>query len=210
MTLERRLRPRKNPVQARAHDTRERIVAAAAHVFASRGYHGGTTNHIAAAAEMSVGSLYQYFPNKDALLVELSRRHVDETAASISALIAEDSIPFAERLAAAVDALVAVHAGDDGDGRLHQVLFEQAPRPDEYLAELRSAEGAVVDQVAELLRDDPTVDVPDVHLAARIVVSTVESLVHRFIARPHDDLDVDAFSDELVRMLVGYLTGGSR
>jgi len=62
-----RFRPRKQPTQDRAAKTRQRILDAAAHVFAEHGYAAGTTNRIAEHAGLSIGSLNQYFPNKDAV-----------------------------------------------------------------------------------------------------------------------------------------------
>lgn len=76
-SADRRLEPRRKPRQVRAELTRERILTAAAHVFAERGYAGGTTNRIAERARISIGSLYQYFPNKDAILAELLIQHID-------------------------------------------------------------------------------------------------------------------------------------
>ncbi len=61
-----------------------------------------------------------------------------------------------------------------------------------------------------MLADDPEVDVPDVVLAARIVVTTIESQVHRSIARTPGAVDEGALTDELVRMLVGYREVGPR
>jgi AcrR family transcriptional regulator len=75
-------RRRRKPVQARSKQTVERIVAAAAHVFSERGY-AATTNHVADAAGLSIGSLYQYFPDKDALLVALHNRHLDEVRSQL-------------------------------------------------------------------------------------------------------------------------------
>lgn len=57
--------------------TVERILDAAAHVFGERGY-AASTNHVAERAGVSIGSLYQYFPDKDALLVALHDRHLDD------------------------------------------------------------------------------------------------------------------------------------
>ncbi|SCG02877.1 transcriptional regulator, TetR family [Streptomyces sp. MnatMP-M27] len=70
------LQPRKQPRQARAELTKQRILTAAAHVFAEYGYAAGTTNRIAERARISIGSLYQYYPNKDAILAELLIRHL--------------------------------------------------------------------------------------------------------------------------------------
>lgn len=70
---------RRNPVQARSKRTVERILDAAAHVFGERGY-AATTNQIAERAGLSIGSLYQYFPDKDAILAALYERHLDRVA----------------------------------------------------------------------------------------------------------------------------------
>jgi AcrR family transcriptional regulator len=77
-----RPRRRRKPVQARSKETVERILVAAAHVFSERGY-AATTNQIAEAAGLSIGSLYQYFPDKDALLVALHGRHLEEVRARL-------------------------------------------------------------------------------------------------------------------------------
>jgi AcrR family transcriptional regulator len=197
--------PRRRPTQARSRETRERILAAAAHVFAEHGYSAGTTNRIAAAADLSIGSLYQYFPNKDSILVELTRAHLRAGSEHLFARLAEGLPPdLGGRLRIAVSAMLENHADAH---RLHQVLFEEAPRPQELLDEMRVLEQQAIDVVAGLLRDDAEVGVADVRLAASIVVTTVESLVHRFIAREPDTLDVDAFADELVAMLLRYLRG---
>jgi AcrR family transcriptional regulator len=200
-----RLRSRKTPTQARSVETRARILDAAARVFSSHGYSAGTTNRIAAAAGMSIGSLYQYFPNKDAILVELVRAHLAAgTEALEQSLRAAGPAPLTGRIGLLVDALIAVHLEDPD---LHQVLFEEAPRPPELLAELRALEDTVTGRVAAELAADPAVTVADHTTAARIVVTTVESLVHRVIATRHRTVDVDAFRHELVAMVTCYLTG---
>lgn len=203
MTAPKRLRPRKTPLQRRAVDTRERILAAAARVFAEHGYAAGTTNRIAEAAGHSIGSLYQYFPNKDAILVELATAHARAGIASLGRLL-DDGLPDAleDRLRLVVRAAVDNHRDDPA---LHRVLFEQAPRPPELLDMLHRAETRGVETVAALLAADASVRVADTEMAARLVVNTIESLVHRFITHGTVD-DVDRFENELVAMLTRYLT----
>jgi AcrR family transcriptional regulator len=219
-----RLKSRKTPVQARSVETRARILDAAARVFSRHGYSAGTTNRIAAEAGMSVGSVYQYFPNKDAMLMELVRRHIAEGTAAIRDRLSAGGLPDgpperrgadgpperrgADRLRARLGILVdAVIANHTDDPRLHQVLFEEAPRPPALLRELHELEEDLIARTAALLADEPAVRVADPALAARIVVTTVESLVHRIVATRRRTVDLEAFRTELVTMLARYLTG---
>ena len=78
MSARRRTEPRKSPSQERSRQTVDAIIEAAAQVFERHGYAGGTTNRIAERAGVSIGSLYQYFPNKEAILAVLLERHVAE------------------------------------------------------------------------------------------------------------------------------------
>jgi AcrR family transcriptional regulator len=211
---EKRLRPRKAPRQQRAVETRDRILDAARTVFATHGYAAGTTNRIAEGAGLSVGSLYQYFPNKDAILVELARAHIDEgtrevlAAARLVAAPGADGNGNADDVEAmvrrVVTAMVGVHARDR---RLHQVLFEESPRPPTLLAELRRLEDTVVALVAARLATTYP-GLRDAELVARITVTTIESLVHRLVANDRP-LDTDRFVDETTRLVVGYLAGAA-
>src|ERR1700761_5044321 len=69
--------PRRTPKQARSKALVERILDAGARVFAEVGYSAGTTNRIAEEAEVSIGSLYSYFPDKDSIVAALVQRHID-------------------------------------------------------------------------------------------------------------------------------------
>lgn len=203
--LEPQLRPRKQPRQARSVETRARILDAAKTVFAEYGYAAGTTNRIAEAASMSVGSLYQYFPNKDAILVELVDAHIAEGMTELAGALASagpitqpDQIEPAIR--AVVSAMVDVHAADPA---LHRVLFEESPRPPSLLADLRRLEEAAIEAVAAVLTGagvgghDPT-------LRARVTVVAIESLVHRLVASDAP-IDPQAVTDETTKLIDGYL-----
>lgn len=201
---DKRLRPRKSPGQQRALETRQRLLAAAARVFSQYGYAAGTTNRIAEAAGHSIGSLYQYFPNKDAILVELATAHAQAGIAAVGRHLDGGALPesLPGKIRLFVQAAIDNHRDDPA---LHRVLFEQAPRPPELLDFLHAAEQQAITVAAELLAADPQVTVTDIPMAARLVVTTIESLVHRFFAHGRPD-DTDRFEDELVAMLVRYLT----
>lgn len=199
-----RLRPRKQPGQQRAIETRQRLLQAAARVFSEHGYAAGTTNRIAEAAGHSIGSLYQYFPNKDAILVELATAHARAGVAAIERLLNGGSLPdrLEDKIRLFVRAAIDNHRDDPA---LHRVLFEEAPRPPELLDFLHTAERQAIATAQTLLAADPQVTVTDVAMAARLVVTAIESLVHRFTTGDHPE-DADRFEDELVAMLVRYLT----
>lgn len=94
--------PRRTPAQARSKRKVEWLLEAAARVFHVEGY-GATTNRIAKAAGVSIGTLFEYFPNKDALLLALAERHVTEAEAGISAALKErDSLQMLAALQEAV------------------------------------------------------------------------------------------------------------
>lgn len=201
----RALRPRKTPQQQRAWATRERILTAAARVFARHGYAAGTTDRIAAAAKLSIGSLYQYFPNKDAILVALTQAHLDEAAQSLRAAYARiesGPVPLAAWLPGIVGAVVTSHGSNP---RLHQVLFQEAPHPPELLERLHQAEHEAIGAVAGLLSRDPELRLPSVVDTARLVVATIESLTHWHIGHHPEELDAVRLTGQIVALLSGYL-----
>jgi AcrR family transcriptional regulator len=155
----RRLQPRLLPKQQRSAETRARILDAAAQVFAAHGYVKGTTNRIAEAAGVSVGSVCQYFPNKDAILVELARAHVREGEAIILERFADPDLPpdLGGRVRVFVEAAVANHVDMP---RLHEVIFQEAPWPPELVAELRAFEERTIVAAEAALATDPSVRGP--------------------------------------------------
>ena len=199
-----RFRARKQPKQQRSAETRQRILDAAARVFAEFGYRGGTTNRIAEAANISIGSLYQYFPNKDAILTALTDAHIDAGAALLTARAAAGVPPALEdQLRLFTRATIDNHRDDP---HLHQVLFAEAPRSPALLARLRDAEETAVAAAYALLARHPEVRVPDLKFAARMTVATIESLTHRLIACAQP-ADAQQLEDSIVAMLAAYLRG---
>src|SRR5262245_59039988 len=101
------LNPRKKPQQRRSRDTIEAIFEATIQVLLANGFDRTTTIQIANRAGVSVGSLYQYFPNKRALLAAIVQRHVGGVAdATIAACRSVHGKTIAEMCARMMDAFV--------------------------------------------------------------------------------------------------------
>lgn len=133
----------------------------------------------------------------------LVRQHLTEGADLVATKLADaDELPLMERLGVLVDAVLANHTGDP---RLHQVLFEEAPRPPELLEELHALEDSIIDTAEAMIRADDTINVDNPAIAARLVVTAIESLIHRYISSQHETLDLDSFRHELITMLARYL-----
>jgi AcrR family transcriptional regulator len=200
---DRRLEPRRKPRQVRAELTRERILTAAAHVFAEHGYAAGTTNRIAERARISIGSLYQYFPNKDAILAELLVQHIDRGAWTEAADL--DLSPGT--LEATVRALVrdAIDNHRD-DPRLLRVMIEEAPVSRELRDTVERHGKLRTAQVRDVIVRHPDVHVGDPAVAAELVLLTVEINTHKFMAAPRTT-PVETFENELVAMVTRYLRG---
>jgi AcrR family transcriptional regulator len=199
------LSPRKRPRQQRSIATVDAIVEAAARVFAERGYAGGSTNRIAETAGVSIGSLYEYFPNKGSILVAVAERHLGRMIADVERLLKRAqarSEPLEPLLNGFVLAMLEVH---ERDPALHHVVFAEAPHPPELHACVLQMEETLAHRVESLLQASDEVNVADTDAAAHLVVQTVEALTHRFAHQGIHDLPRERFVGEVVALLVGYL-----
>ena len=189
--------PRKTPRQARSQATVDRILDTAARFFDERGYRGTTTNHVAEAAGVSVGSLYQYFPNKDALLTALALRHLDDALPALTELAArftEDPVDTPTLARAIVEVSADLNPDD-----LHRLLRD-APHNDavaERFAEIEELSAAFL---AEHLRRTGH-DAAQAELRARMAVEIVDALVHGTA------IGAPGGIDEAVRVVTAVLDG---
>ena len=197
--------PRKQPSRGRSRFSVREIVEAAARVFEERGYAGANTNRIAERAGVSIGSLYQYFPNKESILAVLLEQHTQEVANAVEAIrrhVAEEPHDLVGVLEHFVEDMVELHSKNP---RLQHVLLDEAPRPPHLKARLQELEQAAVESTEILLRANPQVRVEDHRTAAYLAVQSIETLVHRFVVEPPDEVSRERFAAELVEMLVRYL-----
>ena len=190
---------RKAPLQQRSRATVDTIVEAATRVLARRGWARFTTNEIAEVAGVSVGSLYQYFPNKLAIAEAIRQRHLEEVLEALAGPGEEEPVTLERRVARFVDGVVAAHSIDQV---LHRVLVDEvplAPRSTypEFEAEYQRRYRALV---AESAGPDPDADGDT---AARMLSSAVEGAVHAAARR--GDLGAPAMRTELVRLVLAYL-----
>src|SRR5579859_3967630 len=112
-----KLDPRRIPTQDRGRQRVERILDAAAKVFTEAGFEAATTEAIAARAGASIGSLYQFFPSKQALFNAIAQRYLDKTRATFARVLAEaGDLGWEKLLDAGIDAFAAVDR-DDADLR---------------------------------------------------------------------------------------------
>ncbi|GAA2112083.1 TetR/AcrR family transcriptional regulator [Actinomadura alba] len=177
------LTPRKRPRQQRSRETVAAILEAAAQLFQRQGHAATTTNQIAERAGVSIGSLYQYFPNKDALLVELADHHLNAAAEQIALVFtrAAEQRPALDRLLADLVRCVAALHTDRPD--LHRLLFEEAPRTPELVARFRQAERLIASALAGELRR-LGVGGPAPEMNALFAVQGIEAQVHGALLDP--------------------------
>jgi AcrR family transcriptional regulator len=207
MTPAVRSQARRKPVQRRSLVTVEAIIEAAAQIFERHGYAAGTTNRIAERAGVSIGTLYQYFPNKDAILVALAERHLQQSERVLAPLLVElveRPPPLRDALRRSLDALLELHRHEP---TLHRVLFEEAPRPARLRERLELAFTRICATLARYLAECPEVTLADVELAAQLVVQSIEAVTHGLIIHPRAGTAPEAYAHEASKMLERYLTG---
>ncbi len=166
--------PRKIPHQLRSQSTVNALLEATAHILVHQGYVGVTTNRVAEKAGVSIGSLYQYFPNKQALLVALRRRHAETMQTTLLAMA-----PRSNNLRIQIDELVAaIMKAHEEDSALHQALENEVP--EHILVEDDHANKTVQTLLISLLEPHRKVLLPsDIALACRILLPTVDTLIHQ-------------------------------
>lgn len=200
--------PRKHATQERSRATVDALVEATARILVRESFDKASTNRIAEVAGVSVGSLYQYFPCKEALVAELIERHGREITRVVRGELA---VALDEPVEQGVRRLVAVAVkAHRVDPALHRVLAEQIPR----VGKLKNVETfsrenyTLFSAYLENHRDE--IRVVDLELAAFVCVTSIEALTHTAVLH-HPDMSsgeaMNALIDEGTRLIVGYLTG---
>ena len=198
--------PRKQASQDRSRSTVDALVGATTRILVKEGYDQASTNRIAEVAGVSIGSLYQYFPSKEALVAAVIDRHTQELSqVTRNAMVRMAARPIEVAAREFVSVAIDAHRVDP---KLHAVLTEQIPRVGRLEnVEANIREGyALVRGYLEAHRDE--IDVADPDLAAFVCVTVVEALTHAAVLRRPDLLageKAQKFVDDVTRLLVRYL-----
>jgi AcrR family transcriptional regulator len=196
------LEPRKSPVQARSSASVEAILKATIQVLLKVGKERLTTTRVAARAGVSVGTLYQYFPNKGALLRAALQRHLDEIGAVIETVCREQAGASLEKMATTLvtafldakmkdpKASVALYlVSSDVDGaRITRETGQKVSR----------AIRAMLATAREQLKREPEV-------VTSMLQGAMNGVSRRLLESASPELDYERLRDELVFLVCGYL-----
>lgn len=201
------LEPRKAPVQARSTASVDAILKATIQVLIKVGKEKLTTTLVAARAGVSVGTLYQYFPNKSALLRAALQRHIDEIAgatqsacreyagASLDAMATALTTSFLQAKMRDPKASVALYSvSSDVDGaRIARAAGEKSVR----------AIAAMLATSRDALKTDP-------QLAAAMLQAMMAGVSRRLLESPSPEQEYETLRDELVFLASTYLRACSQ
>jgi AcrR family transcriptional regulator len=203
-TTIRRWGRRKMPVQDRSRAMVGYVLEAAAQLFGELGYEGTTTNRVAERAGVSIGSVYQYFPNKEALLLALAERHLEEARQEATATLRhlrEERLSPEEFFRGFVEFVVDFHQGGES---LHSLFFEEAPRSRRLLELVGAINAACATEIENYLRGIG-LGGADLALKSMMLANIVGMLAHDEVLDPPPGYTSEAYAEEIVTACLGYL-----
>ena len=194
---------RKEPVQERSRRTVQAILQATAQVLVRLGYEKTTTGAVAECAGVSIGTLYQYFPNKEMLVAGVIDDHYREVLATVEAVLLDHvKSPLDVSLRALIRASLDAHRLRP---ELHKVLMEQVPGVGEsaQVLELREKLTSLLQQ--HLARQLGRMSSSRLRMLAFVIETTIEALTHRAVIDTPDWLNSGELETEAFALLAPYI-----
>ena len=191
---------RREPKQRRSRETVGAVLEAVQRVVKRHGVEAVTTNRIAEAAGVSIGSLYQYFPDKRAIFTALYDRHVDEVRGVIERTMADcTSASLEDFTRELVEGLANAHTED---AELHEIISGTAAEgPHGFKSALQTSFEQVIS------RAEPDRYTPDETRRILFVLpNMVEALVHGVADQNRPVISRNAAKDEAIRTVLVYLS----
>ncbi len=196
------LEPRKSPVQARSAASVDAILEATVQVLVSTGKERLTTTRVAERAGVSVGTLYQYFPNKSSLLQAVLNRHLDSVVAAVEAVCeAQKGAGLASMATALVHAFLAAKMKDP---QTSVALYAVSSDVD-GIRLARQVGIQIHKAVAAMLSTATDARLRDPDLVANVVQGALTGISRRLLESENPDLNLPSLQAELTTMLCAYL-----
>jgi AcrR family transcriptional regulator len=197
-----RSEPRKSPVQARSAASVDAILKATVQVLLKVGKEKLTTTRVAARAGVSVGTLYQYFPNKSALLRAALRLHVEEVLEEVDKVcVAQLGQPVEQMAEVLAVAFLAVKMRDPKKSRALYAVSSDV----EGAKIVTSTAARVNEAIASLLESAPEVLMKDRHLMATILQSTIAGVKRQLLESDIPEAQFEVMQHELVLVVRSYV-----
>ena len=195
------LSSRKQPQQARSTELVAAILDAAVQVLAKEGAQRFTTARVAEKAGVSVGSLYQYFPNKAAILFRLQSDEWRQTSELLRGILEDVARPPPERLRMLVHAFI---RSECDEAAMRVALHDAAPlyRDAPEAQERASGERTVAAFMREAL---PAASDATRTLAGELITTTLSAVGKQFSESPRTPTEIDTYADALADMFCAYL-----
>ena len=197
-----KISPRKQPKQARATELVAIILEAAVRVLAKEGAQRFTTARVAETAGVSVGSLYQYFPNKAAILFRLQSDEWRQTTELLRNILEDSKRPPLERLRILVHAFI---RSECDEAQIRVALDDAAPfyrdAPEAYEARA-SGERTVQVFMQEVLPEAPA---STRALAGDLITTTLGTVGKHFSESPRTSKEIGAYADAMADMFCAYI-----
>ena len=195
---------RKKPVQSRAKVTASAILEAAEMIIIKEGYEKATTNFIAERAGVSIGSLYQYFPNKESIISAVIESTVSKIAVGVRTIMRESiELPLHDISRLTLEYLL-------NEFREHQIvlysLSKQTPELVKLTQSLSVEKFTHATNMALLEQHHHEIKVDNLEHALFVIEVAVLSNIRRYILENPTDMTDDEFIDSMVRLFTSYLT----
>jgi len=193
---------RRRPKQRRAQQTVEAILDAVVRVLKREGFEAITTNRIAEVAGVSIGSVYQYFPDKRAIFIALHQRHIEQIDRLFERTFIEHAGSSLEVLIRAmVEAMVDAHASDP---ELSELMMMEVPHraggTRDFSVRLHGAFLLAISSGAPWLRKRR-----DLNKVVFVVTHMIEALCHGAVLHRPPGLSLGEAKAEIVRAVQAYL-----
>lgn len=196
------LKPRKSPVQARSTATIEVLHEATIQVLLKEGIVKCNTTRIAERAGVSVGSIYQYYPNRDSLLAAVLQRHLDSVAEKIEELcLRYEKTSIRTLISALVDEIILAKLSNPEESKaLYAISGERGG-----LDLSKRMNDRMLAAVSNLLESASDIEFDDSQIVAEFVLGAIMGLIRRVLENQVTDKVEQVLESHLKLMVVAYL-----